>query len=162
MFKKEKTQVGLSSPWISYVHKIETLFKEDPEVTVVYDDNKKDIKIFVEESIKAEALTQLLPTEKKFGEVTITIRVIPANNIETDPALLFEEAFDGNPIFDGVLVIKGMYNNPVNYIIFTDKIAQYWDDNLGDPYGNISTLYQEIARDVFDIKGVQYCTKAVD
>lgn len=162
MFKKEKEKVGLSSPWISYVHKLQALFKKDSEVKVVYDDNEKNINIFVENSTKADALTQLLPVEKDFGGTTVTITVIPANDTVTNPAILFEEAFKNNPVFDSTLVIEGMYNNPINYIIFTDKIAQFWDDNLGDPHGNVSTLYQEIAKDIFDIDGVQYCTKEIE
>ena len=49
--------------------------------------------------------------------------------------------------------------NPFVYVMFKPEVVQYWDDNLGDPHGNISTLAQEIARDVFeDGNGVYFST----
>ena len=160
MFKKDKT--GLSSPWITFQHEVEALFKKDSEVKVVVNDAENKIDLFVENSAKADALTQLLPIEKDFGGRSIKINVIPANNFKENKAALFEQAFEGNPIFDSVLTIEGMYNNPVNYVIFDNQVAQYWNDNLGDPHGNVSTLYQEIAKNVFDVEGVNYCTKEID
>ena len=45
------------------------------------------------------------------------------------------------------------------YVVFKNRVVQFFNDNLNDIYGNISTLYQEIASDVFkEISGVNYCT----
>ena len=160
MFKKEK--VNLSSPWITFQHEIVELFKKDPEVKAVIDEDENAVHLFVENPVKADALMELLPTAKWFGNVCVKINVIPANDCNVNKGVLFEQAFEGNPIFDSVLVVEGMYNNPVTYVIFEDKVAQYWNDNLGDPHGNVSTLYQEIAKDVFDVDGVNYCTKPIE
>ena len=39
--------------------------------------------------------------------------------------------------------------NPLHYVVFKNRVVQYWSDNLGDINGNTSTLYENIARDVF-------------
>ena len=49
--------------------------------------------------------------------------------------------------------------NVLTYVVFTNKVVQFFNDNLNDIYGNVTTLYQEIASDVFDIEsGVFFCT----
>ena len=55
--------------------------------------------------------------------------------------------------------IEGVFVNPIHYCVFKKEVAQYWGDNLGDPHGNVSTLYQEIAKDIFgESGGVIFCT----
>ena len=40
---------------------------------------------------------------------------------------------------------------------------QYYNDDLGDAYGNCSTLWQDIARRLFeDVLGIFYCTDVKD
>lgn len=166
MIKKDskKKKVGISSPWYSYCHKVQALFKKDPEVRVEVDDSGTDLKVklFVENPKKADALTQLMPVEKNVAGVTVYTEVIPANSPKKSMGALFEDAFDGNPVFSEVMVIEGLYNNPITYVIFEDVVAQYYNDNLGDPHGNISTLYQELARDIFEIDSINYCTKLIE
>lgn len=158
-FKKEKT--GLASPWYTYFHEVQELFRRDPDVRVEVEDDDKglEIKLFVENPTKAEALTELLPPERDFGGVKVRTTVIPANNLNKPAAALFEQAFEGNPVFSETIVIEGVYTNPITYVVFEDEIAQFYNDNLGDPHGNVSTLYQELAKDIFDLEGVSYCTK---
>ena len=122
----------------------------------------KYINLFVNNPTKAEALTELLPTSKDYNGHVVKINVIPANDFEVSPATLFQQALEGNPIFNDVFVVQGMYNNPVTYVIFEDQVAQYWNDNLGDPHGNVSTLYQELAQKIFDVEGINYCTKEIE
>ena len=43
--------------------------------------------------------------------------------------------------------------------VFAKEVVQYWNDSLSDPYGKVSTLYQDIAKDIFeDTDGVMFCT----
>lgn len=47
------------------------------------------------------------------------------------------------------------------YVVFKNCVVQFFNDNLNDIYGNISTLYQDIAREIFadaEWEGVFYCT----
>lgn len=72
-------KVGLSSPWVKFYHEVDAFFKSDPEVAVVYDEDKNILNLYVDNATKAEALAELLPVEKKFGSVILYITVIPSN-----------------------------------------------------------------------------------
>ncbi len=155
------SSLNLSAPWFIYYAELSELFKEDPEVHLDFDENEKVIKLFVDNDEKADALTKLLPMTKEFGNVVVKINVIPANN-ENSIAEVFRKAFEGNPAFKDVIVTSseaGAFG--ATYILFAKKVVQYYADNLGDPNGNISTLYQDIARDVFG-EVAYFCTDTED
>lgn len=157
-------KVNLSSPWVEFYNKIKAMFACDPEVKVVYDEDSNSVKLYVDDHNKAEALTQLLPAEKTWGNVTLKIEVVPCNDEkELTDADLFRIAFENNPAFSFDKTVEGVFENPITYIVFENRVVQFWDDNLGDIYGNQSTLYQEIARDVFgERNGIFYCTDRED
>lgn len=150
----------LSAPWVEFYRELEALFAQDPEVKVVYEEENNEVKLFVETARKADALTQLLPAEKTFGNVTMKITVVPANNLEVSKADLIAEAFDGNPALSYVQHVNAVVG-AFDYAVFQNKVVQFFDDNLSDINGNKSTLYENIAKDVFgsDI-GVFFCTEA--
>lgn len=55
--------------------------------------------------------------------------------------------------------VDGIMTNPMTFIVFQNKVVQYWNDDLGDINGNCSTLYQTVAKDVFgDVEGIFFCT----
>ena len=152
----------LSSPWVNYHNAVKALFGEDKDVKIKFDENNLDLKLFVSGKKKADAISKLLPTGKTFGNVTLKITVIPENLEAIEkPADVFEAAFEGNPVLSDTVTISGVYENPVTYIVFDKRVVQYWNDNLGDPHGNRSTLYETLAEEVFDSsvsKACQYCT----
>lgn len=177
-------KLGLTSPWVTYYHEVEALFKCDNDITVVYDEEKNDLQIYVAgiegENAKADALTKLMPTEKIFGNTLMTISVIPANR-QLDPverryagrkgrrgyigetscelAELYRDIFNDNVIFYGTKVISGVFTNDIVYVIFIPEVAQYYSDALDDYKGIRSTLYQDLAKDVFiDQENVFFCT----
>ena len=154
-------KVKLSAPWFTYIREVEALFGEDPEITISYIEDPLTMKLYVDNATKADALAQLLPDEKVFGETVLTIIVIPSNDLSTSKAALFEAAFEGNPIFSDMIDVEGVYTNPIHYCVFAKEVVQFWNDSLADPHGNVSTLYQDIADDVFediDTGGVIFCT----
>ena len=155
----------LLSPWVKYVKELEALFLEDPTVHVVYDEDNLIVNVYVDETEKADALNVLLPNILVFGDVNLTIGVIPANKKEKacgdppDNATLIEHAFKGNGAFAFVQTVKGIFTNNLTYVVFKNKVVQYYTDDLGDIYGLESTVYEDIARDVFvEREGVYYCT----
>jgi len=153
----------LQSPWVTLAEEITQLFKDDPDITIEYtDDNPYEIKLFVDNDEKAYALMQILPTEKVMGNIVFKITVVPANaeNATSKAAKLFETAFEGNPAFSFVAETDpGMLTIPATYVVFANKVVQFYNDDLSDYYRNKSTLYQEIARDVFGENcGVFFCT----
>ena len=166
-------KLGLSSPWVLYYKKVDAMFKYDDEVHVLYDEDKMELRLYVEDTIKAAALEQLLPTAKGFGNLELKITIIPANDdlpydahlkaaytLPDDPETLFNMAFRDNEVFSYSKTIKFIFDGaPLTYIVFAKEVVQYFDDNLGDINGICSTLYQNIAADIFQpMNGVYYCT----
>lgn len=142
----------LSSPWIVYVRKLTAMFSQDPEVDVMYDDDKLLVKVRVENDIKADALAQILPPEVEFGNVRLKVEVVPANSPVTK-AQLFRRAFEGNPAVADVLEVNTMFTGDTTFVLFKPVVVQFFNDDLGDYNGICSTLYQEIAKDIFGENG---------
>ena len=137
-----------SSPWVSYVHKLQALFGPDPEITVRYDEDRGAVYLKVHGYDKAKALEHLLPAVVTFGIVSIDVIIVPDNN-EPDIVELYRKALDGNPLFSKVISLKPEgSSNAFNYVMFKKEVVQFWDDNLSDPHGNITTLAQNIAGEV--------------
>lgn len=142
-------KMKMSPPWVVYYRKIEALFGEDPDIKVDFDEDNLIIKLYVTGQDKADALDQLLPAQKEFGNVVVNISIIPANKKSTKIDL-FKKAFEGNPVYSYAAGVEGIMTNPIYYVVFKNRVAQIWADNLGDINGNISILYEDIAREVFD------------
>lgn len=157
-------KLKLSSPWVNYFHEIEALFGQDPDINIVYDEETPEINLYVENADKADALTKLLPAEKVFGRVVLKLTVIPANNVNSSDSSLFQKAFEGNPVFSYIKNIEGdFFKFPASYVVFKNKVVQYFNDDLSDVNGFRSTLYQEIAKDVFgNTNGIYFCTDTED
>ena len=153
--------LGLSTPWVTFAREIDILFSKDPEVTVVYQNDDKEIKIYVDNYAKADAIAAIIPQEKTFGNVTVKVTVIPANEDFVNRITLFRNAFAGNPILNRIETVTPAQNGPVNYVIFNREVLSFFNDDLSDFYGAESTLAENIARDIFDIgdDAICFCTE---
>jgi len=115
---------------------------------------------------KAAALVKILPTEKEFGGVILTIGVdcpTMSNRAFVTKKELFETAFKGNPVFAYAMSPNedGYWFFAVTYVVFKNCVVQFFNDNLNDCHGLISTLYQDIAAEIFadgGVEGVYYNT----
>ena len=108
---------------------------------------------------KSDAIAQLLPFQKEFGNVTVQINVVPANREEYQTIDLINLAFKGNPNLSYIETVDGIFSNKINYVVFKNEVVQYFNDNLNDIHGLTSTLYQDIAKDLFGTnKDVCFCT----
>lgn len=153
-------KLKLSPPWQTYVSELEALFGKDPDIQVIYDDEEKIVKLYVDNSRKAEALAKLLPVEKEFGNVVLNIAVIPANDENEDEVSLLAKAFEGNPALADIKTVDSMLGS-FNFVIFKKEVVQFYNDQLDDINGNKSTLYQEIAKDVLCTgPNIHYCTES--
>lgn len=142
--------VKLSPPWAEFYQEINALFGDDPAINVSYDEEQYVVTLRVEDQNKADALEALLPKERTFGNVTVKVQVIPANRTQSSRLSLYQRAFEGNPVFsNAVSVPSSMAAFGAEYLVFKKKVVQYFVDDLGDVNGLRSTLYQEIAKDVF-------------
>ena len=144
------------SPWETYYNEINAMFKWDKDVQVVFNEAARQIVIYVENDAKASALAELLPKKKEFGTVELEIEVVPADEFITAENI-YDMAFRGNPAVADIITTTGVFK--ATYIVFKCEVVQYFDDNIGDIFGNCSTLYQDIAKNIFNQKeGVFYCT----
>ncbi len=156
---RNSNELNLSPPWCEYYNELEELFKEDPDIKIVFNENTDEIKLYVTGSEKADALTQLLPSEKYFGNVCIKIIVIPANPTnEMSPFELIQAAFKNNPIVSYFHSVDNPYAMQMDFVVFRNQVVQYYNDNLGDINGMRSTLYQDIAKEIFENIPVHFCT----
>lgn len=160
----------MSAPWVVFYREVEAMFKYDPEVHVIYDEADNVIKLFVDNSDKAEALEMLLPKTKTFGNITLNIQVIPSNGkndfdfSDISKEELFDIALEDNGAFSFTRSVPVMlFSNTLTYVVFRKQVVQFYTDDLGDYYGQCSTLYQNIAKDVFgEIDGIFYSTDIED
>ncbi len=151
---------GKSAPWVEYYREVEALFSEDPQVKVIYDEDDASLKLLVDDAKKAEALTELLPVEKTFGNISLPIEVVPSNLLKKTPKInLIYEAFKDNEAVSYIEQAPNIFTNPIYYVVFKKKVVQYFNDDLSDAHGVRSTLYQDIAKDVLgEEAGVYFCT----
>ena len=152
--------VGLAAPWTIFVRKLEAMFGQDPEVHVDYNENEVEVNIRVDNPTKAAALEEILPDAVDFGNVTLYITVIPAN-ISYTKADLFRIAFAGNPVFSSLESVNDSTAFNASYCIFKNEVVQIPADNLGSYYGVESTLYEDIAEEIFEGEhdGIYFCTE---
>lgn len=156
-------ELKLSPPWVTYFDELDSLFGPDPDIKLYFDEDDEEalvIKMYVDGFKKYEALSALLPQTKTFGNVTVEIKLIPANS-DTSSASLIKNAFEGNPIVNSIETSTNPVYKGVTYVEFEKVVVQYFNDDIGDPHGMKSTLYQEVAKDVFSdakLDGVYFCT----
>jgi len=146
-----------SAPWITLVHELHALFDEDPEVHVKYVDGAHEVTLYVDDQDKADALTELIGESKTYGNVVMKINIVPANAFEDKAPSVVARAFKGNPVMKRIQHVESR-GLKIDYAVFRKEVVQFFNDNLQDPHGNKSTLYEDIARDVFEETGVCFCT----
>ena len=163
----------LSPPWLTYVHKIGALFEGDILLQLDYDPDTftLNIRSLVDDGDKIAALLKLLPAKKSFGKITVKINIegAPTDRAFTSNKELFEVAFNGNPAFAYCECAQqsGSYYYGATYVVFKNHVVQFFCDDLRDPRGLVSTLYQDIAAEIFadaDVlqsSAVDYCTDIV-
>lgn len=163
-------KLKISPPWITYINKLQALFDGDPLIAfnVNYGGNNENpsVTLTTNDGEKGAALVNVLPEEKVFGNVTLDINIdCPniSNRAFVTPKELFETLFKGNPAFAYTVVPENYWFVPFTYIVFKNHVVQFFNDNLNDPHGVLSTLYQDIAEEIFKDNckfktGVAYCT----
>lgn len=155
----EKTK--LSPPWWEYYHKLDAMFSRDPDIHMEFDEENLIVKMYVDNGAKADALKKVLPAKKEFGNVEVTINIIPSNKVN-DIEQIYKTIFAGNPIFSDAMQTQVAGVPVMTYVIFKPLIVQFFNDNMADANRNLTALYQDIAKDVFlEQDGVYYCTESI-
>lgn len=148
-------RLKISPPWVIFINKLQALFDGDPEIAfnVNWQGTEPSVVMSTNNPDKAAALVKILPTRKQYGNVTLKISVdCPTiSNLAFPTAKeLFETAFNKNPAFAYVVTTEGYWYPNFTYVVFKNVVVQFFCDNLNDPHGVVSTLYEAIAEEVFE------------
>lgn len=147
--------------WTKFYHEVEAFFRYDPQVHVVFDEPADVLCLYVDDELKAQALDMILPSSVTFDSITIDISVVATINTGRflEHQNVYEVAFRGNTAFSFVKTVKGILPEDLIYVVFKKTVVQYFDGNLYDVYGQCSTLYQDIAKNIFvNTPNVYFCT----
>ena len=168
-------KINILPPWSVYIKKLEALFDPDKEIAfnVNWSGENPNVTLATNNPDKAAALAQLLPDEKTFGNVTLTIGIdcFTVSNLAFPTAKeLFETAFKDNPVFAYCVapVQEGYWYIDLVFVCFAREICQIFTDNMQSPFGVTTTIYQDIAKEIFEDmpyanKGlISYCTAIED
>lgn len=72
---------------------------------------------------------------------------------------LLKNALEGNKAVSYIRSMSIASLNDFNFIVFVPKVVQYYNDDTSDINGICSTLYQDLAKDLFgEQAGIFFCT----
>lgn len=160
-------RMKISPPWVTFINMLIAQFDGDPQIAcnVDYSASDPSIALACNNGDKVAALQKLLPTDQWYGGVTLRISIDGpvSNRAFTSKKELFEVAFEKNPAFAYAVspANEGYHYIDFTYVVFKNCVVQFFNDNLDDPHGVVSMLYQDIAKEVFyeaGLTGVSYCT----
>lgn len=144
-----KDAVQLAPPWIAHYHKIQALFEHDPDVKVSYNNDDYTVVIGVIGYDKSEAIARLVKPEVVFGNITLKVKVTLVNIEAADIIDTFKTAFRGNPTVVAAEKINLPGVGSASHVVFRKEVVQFFNDDICDVYGVESTLFENIANDVF-------------
>lgn len=156
----EVEKVDASSPWLEHYRKVEKVFLSDDDVIVSYDDDSKTVTVRVKGTDKAEALAKYVRPEIDCGNVTLHVNVVPDNE-EKSTAEMLQIAFSGIDMFAGVAE-EAVYGGTITYAVFEPEIVQFWNDNIGSPFGVKTMTAEQVAKDVFQLDDALICSDLKD
>lgn len=162
-------RLKISPPWVTHTNMLQALFDGDPEIAFnlkqYYSKAEPVVVIACNNGDKVAALDRILPSNVLFGNVMLHIIIdgTPSNRAFKNKKELFEVAFDKNPAFAYAVspTDEGCTWFDMVYVVFKNCVVQFFNDNLNDCHGVISTLYEDIAREVLtgdDVVGVNFNT----
>ena len=149
----DDVRMKISPPWVTTINMITVLFDGDPQIACNVNDSGKNpsITLACNNGDKVTALQQILPNEFEFGNIKLKVNIdgVPSNRVFKSKKELFETVFAGNPAFAyAVAPSEDTYWFSMTYVVFKNCVVQFFNDNLDDCHGIISTLYQDIAKEI--------------
>ena len=155
-------RLKILAPWVIVIKKFEAIFDGDPQIAfnVDYSGRSPSLVLACNNGDKVAALQKILPPEILFGNMPLKIIIdgTPSNRVFKTKKELFETALQGNPAFAYAIAPteeEGVTWFDMVYVVFNNCVVQFFADNLNDCHGIISTLYEDIARELFTGEGAQ-------
>ena len=157
----EKT--GMQAPQVVWAKKLLALFECDPDVTVDYSNAECVTRVYVKGDDKAESISEILPCDMTFGNLSMPVEVIPANEEELTVADHLRRAFANNPALVDVIEHEPVPGGaPLTYALFAPAVTQVECDDASSPYGISTYTYEALARDVLGVGGVLISSELLD
>lgn len=155
--KPFKENIKLSPPWTTIYNKLRVFFAKDPDIKVnpVKLTKAGDRYIVIESPYceKIDALVRLMKDEYKFGNVTLKIHFAVSNGFKaTETDGLYGYAIDGlasNAAIVDIKKVENFVHDEFVVIEFAKEIVQFYNDDLGDYYGNWNGTYVDVAKELF-------------
>ncbi|MGL4875765.1 MAG: hypothetical protein ACRC30_14060 [Clostridium sp.] len=155
-------EIKLSPPWYTYANQIKYTYGCSPHICVGTPkeiNGKYEIDINVDDDSIAKNLRQILPTEKVFGGVVVTIKIFNAEKQEVfqtknayknveELADVLCNALQCNPFFGGIVLLKDkVIPTDADVVVIIDNcVVQFYNDDIS----NICRNYTEVAAKVFE------------
>ncbi len=164
-----KGNLRLSSPWVIFYKEVSAFFQEDPEVTVLFNNEEPELKIQVKgNDEKAACIARFFPKERAFGNVILKCSVVgddgqPVPDINCDDKTAIDLMFKGNGAVSFIKKVDTIFGYTIVYVVFAREVVSYYSDNMYDIYGATSTLYQDLAAEIFgQLLHGDYCSFCTD
>lgn len=160
----------LQSPWVLFYKEVCALFARDPEVKVLFNNEEPELKIQVKgNDEKAACIARFFPKEKAFGNIVLTCSVVgdngqPVPDVDLPDSIAIQKVFEGNGALSFIKEIQTPFQYTITYVVFVKEVVQYYSDNMYDLYGATSTVYENLARDIFEqpFRNENYCSFCTD
>lgn len=162
--------VRIQSPWVLFYKEVYALFARDPQVNVMFDNDTPELKIQVKgNDTKAACLSRFFPKEKAFGNVILKCSVVGDDgqtvpDVNCDDHTAIRAIFEGNDALSFIKDVQTPFDYSIVYVVFVKEVVQYYSDNMYDLYGATSTIYENLARDIFGMPfdNGDYCSFCTD
>ncbi len=158
------TSFALSPPQYSLQRKVAHTIGANPNVTVsevIEEGDLYVIEISCGARDVAEGLAVILETNYDFGGIKVEIRILGPNGnpVTVDPSQqsgepgelakeYFQKALKGNRYFVKIPEGGGGPMMPFLFIEMRAAVIQFWNDNIGDLYGNENYVAAHLFSDV--------------
>lgn len=161
----ESASLKLIPPSYTLQNKVKAMFGKDPGVVVTNltsSGTSCKFDINVNDATKAAAIKAIIKSPVSIGNILVTINVNgpdgkPAVQSHLDPVTTLNNAFSGNPIFQGVEVSQ----NYSYYCIFAKPVIQFYNDDLSSYKGYYSAMTSDVAKEILTTtissSSINYC-----
>lgn len=142
-------------------YRLRALLAADPDITMEYDHKSTTVNIIVADDDRAEALSEMIPSEYDFGDGEVLHVLINGMTFEHSRELDEETvnlALGQNPYFAGLK----SFDFPMgarDFLMFKNTTIPFKADNFGNPEGYYVKTPEELAVSVFDLPGLFITTK---
>ena len=160
----------MEAPWITHKKMLHAMFDPDPQIIVGEIEESQSpefnyvLGIQVRNHDKFVALTKVLVTSLKFGNVKMEIILYDEENSASNPYVeIYQSLFNGNPLVKDIKTVSDPAGTPIVFVRFQPKVIQFFNDDISDYSGNWNGLAKSIAEEIFntDVWSVHFCTASL-